>query len=130
MSKYFHPKSWKDESLLRSLQEYEPSLDVKPESCICRNCRTDVSSIGKPGFVPRWRKSTPVEITRQCYVSECTESVSKVTTLADKSSICHMFDTELENSQPAEDASHSDGTHVCVSLRGMVQTPESFPLKV
>lgn len=27
-SKYFHPKSWKDDSLLQSLREYEPCINI------------------------------------------------------------------------------------------------------
>ena len=29
-SKYFHPKTWKDPSLLPCLQEYEPLLKIEP----------------------------------------------------------------------------------------------------
>ena len=78
--KYFHPKSWKDDSALQKLREFEPALDIKPESCICRNCRLDVSCIGESGFIPRWRKmNDPNKIEQQCYVSQCNECVCKIT---------------------------------------------------
>ena len=35
--KYVHPNSWK----ISRLRQYEPSLDVQPDSCICRLCRDD-----------------------------------------------------------------------------------------
>ena len=34
-SKYFHPKLWKDSTLLERLKQHEPSLDILPETCIC-----------------------------------------------------------------------------------------------
>ena len=55
-SKYFHPKSSKANSLLKKLQEYEPTLGIGPDSCICRVCRNEISDIDNDGFSPRWRK--------------------------------------------------------------------------
>ena len=52
-----------------TLQEYEPTLDIRPESCICRPCRNEVSDIGSDGFTPRWRKNN---IMVKCFVSGCT----------------------------------------------------------
>ena len=58
LSKYFHPKSWKNNALLHQLRELEPSVDIQSDSCtcICRPCRDDISKISSSGFVPRWRK--------------------------------------------------------------------------
>ena len=57
-SKYFHPKTWKDDTLVARLKQYvEPDIDIKPDSCICRSCRDDVNKIDNPSFTPRWRKS-------------------------------------------------------------------------
>jgi len=95
MSKYFHPRSWKDDSALQKLREFEPALDIKPESCICRNCWLDVSCIGESGFIPRWRKMNEIE--QQCYVSQCKECVCKITTLSDQSTICSSFGMDKEN---------------------------------
>ncbi len=60
LSKYSHPKSWKDPSLLQQLQAAEPSLNVQPESCICLLCRRDVSDVNDVSFSPRWRKNTGI----------------------------------------------------------------------
>ena len=67
-SKYFHPKSWKDDTLLQSLRDHEPSLNIQPESCICRPCRNDVSHISEDGFIPRWRKQTPQ--LQECWIPD------------------------------------------------------------
>ena len=52
LSKYTHPKSWKDPSLLQVLQTTEPSLALQPESCICVALESR--------FSPRWRKGTGI----------------------------------------------------------------------
>ena len=44
-SKYFHPKSWKDSSLLERLRILEPSLEIQLDSCICRLCRDNMKGI-------------------------------------------------------------------------------------
>ena len=87
-SKYFHPKSWKDHSLLKRLQEYEPTLDIRPESCICRPCRNEVSDIGSDGFTPRWRKNN---IMVKCFVSGCTGTDIKITKITDRETLQAFF---------------------------------------
>ena len=44
-SKYFHPKFWKDPTLLERLKQYEPSLNILSETCICQLCRDDLSNL-------------------------------------------------------------------------------------
>lgn len=89
-SKYFHPKSWKDDTLLQSLRDHEPSLNIQPESCICWPCRNDVSHISEDGFIPRWRKQTN-KGSIECCVPNCTNNVYKVTKLVDKISVCNFL---------------------------------------
>ena len=121
LSKYFHPKSWKDESLIYRLQQFEPTLDIQPNSCICRGCRNDINSIGKDSFVPRWRKDRNLEGTaNECYVSDCMENACKVTTLADKSTACSLFHMELENSEPIETTNSGEGIPLCTYHYGMI----------
>ena len=72
-SKYFHPKTWKDPTLLERLQEYEPSLKITVESCLCRPCRNEVSQIGTSNFIPRWRKSVSTEA-KYCCIPGCSNS--------------------------------------------------------
>ncbi|XP_064384664.1 uncharacterized protein LOC135333611 [Halichondria panicea] len=118
MSKYFHPKSWKDGSLLKKLQEFEPALGINPDSCICRNCRQDVSSIGESSFVPRWRKiNDENEKEQQCYVSECNECECKSTTLADRATICSLFDMNIER---IETPRGTDGIPLCTYHYGVL----------
>ena len=100
-SKYFHPKSWKDASLLERLKQLEPSLNIEPHSCICRPCRNEVKNIMNDGFIPRWRKSNK----GMCFVPKCTHSAQKVTKLANELDILAFFsidDIDKENigSQP------------------------------
>lgn len=82
-SKYFHPKSWKDASLLDCLKQYEPWI----QSCIRRLCRNElnkVKDITNTGFVPRWRKSNK-GITKSCAIPECANTAQKITKLANRS---------------------------------------------
>ena len=91
-SKYFHPKSWKDKSLLEQLRKYEPSTDIKLDSCICRSC----SNICDDSFVPRWRKLRNGEHAK-CYVLGCQNAVHKVTKLVNKASLRNFFCTAEES---------------------------------
>ena len=113
MSKYFNPKSWKDNSLLKCLQEYEPTLDINPESCICRSCRNDVNNIGDDKFVPRWRKHT-ITTEKNCYVPGCNSTASKVTKMTDRATVHTFYCSENESSENenTEDLS-SEGTPLC-----------------
>ena len=94
LSKYFHPKSWKNKALLDQLRELEPSIAIQLDSCICRPCRDDISKITNHGFVPRWRK---VKRSQHCYVPGCSDSVQRVTKLVDKETLCHILDIQTEN---------------------------------
>lgn len=97
LCKYFHPKSWKDPSLLEHLKEFEPSLCIEPESCICRPCYNELKDTGTRNdrFVPRWRKSKGM--TQSCFVPECTNSAQKVTKLANESTLRIFFPIDNEN---------------------------------
>ena len=57
LSKYFHPKTIKDKASLEKLRQLEPMLAIEPSSCICRNCRDDLSKLSESSFIPRWRKN-------------------------------------------------------------------------
>lgn len=75
-SKYSHPKSWKNPSLLQQLQVAEPFLNIQPESCICLLCRRDVSKVSDVSFSPRWRRCT--NIVKLCYIPDCLNTDIKV----------------------------------------------------
>ena len=83
LSKYFHPKSWKDKSLLDNLRKCEPSVNVQLDSCICRPCRDDISRLHDDKFVPRWKRLNNEGI--ECYIQECKNSVYRVTNVVTKS---------------------------------------------
>ena len=90
-SKYFHPKTWKDPSLLPCLQEYEPLLKIELDSCICRSCNNDIKCLSRDGFVPRWRKSQSNSSVRVCVVPGCNDIVYKVTRLVDRVTVSNFF---------------------------------------
>ena len=97
-SKYFHPKSWKDPSKLQHLQELEPSFNVQPDSCICRQCIHDAGRLYEgQNITPRWRKATAVR-KKHCFVSGCTHSNIKVADITERESILEYFKHD-ENTQ-------------------------------
>ena len=83
LSKYFHPKSWKNPDLVAKLQETEPEADIQPDSCICRPCRDDVNKIKNPGYIPRWKRSSKPE-SKCCYPDCKNVSKKKTTKLANQ----------------------------------------------
>ena len=96
LSKYVHPKSWKNAQLLDRLRSYEPNLDIQLDSCICRLCRDDISKISDENFLPRWKKSSQ---RKHCLVPTCDRMSSKVTHLVDQSTLCeimHISGSDLE----------------------------------
>ena len=114
-SKYFHPKSWKDKTLLEHLRKYEPSFDIQPDSCICRLCRDDVSKINYDGFIPRWKKMKRHEHAK-CYIFGCKNSVYKVMKLVNKAGVCDFFGVQIKNTEPT--CSDEDGTALCMEHYG------------
>ena len=90
-SKYFHPKSWKDTSLLERLQILEPSLEIQPDSCICRLCRDDMKNINDEGFTPRWRKVAKKSEIKMCCVPGCVQLFKKNTKLVNREAIVSLF---------------------------------------
>ena len=110
-SKYYHPKSWKDNSLLLSLRDYEPSLNIQPESCICKSCRNDISHISEDGFIPRWRKVVSNKSESECCVPACTNNVYRITKLVDTTSVCKFFSEQDEN--VPESSMHEEGVGLC-----------------
>lgn len=113
-SKYFHPKLWKDPSFLKRLHEYEPALGIRPDSCICRPCRNEVSGIGNENFTPRWRKNAAVIV--KCFVLGCSRGDIKVNKIADRETLQAFF-CGSENSLPmhvsTEIESELEGTPLC-----------------
>ena len=98
-SKYFYPKQWKDATLLESLRQSEPLLNILPDSCICRLCRDDLSKLGNEGHTPRWRRINTKCNTdkRVCYVPDCCNPSIKVIRLASKGTINELFQIPSEN---------------------------------
>ena len=83
-SKYFHPRAWKDDSLLECLKQFEPSFSIQRDSCICRSCNNEVKYITNVQFIPRWRKAKKD-------LPECTQHAHKVTKLVNKQTLSHLF---------------------------------------
>ena len=89
LSKYFHPKTWKNKVVLDQLRELEPSLDIQPDSCICRRCRDDISKLSQSNFIPRWRKQSKSH--DHCYVPGCNLPSQKLTKQVSKEKLCNFF---------------------------------------
>ena len=75
------------------------SIDIKPESCICRSFRDDVSKICDDSFVPRWRKLKNHEHAT-CYVIGCEMPTQKVTKLVNKASLRDFFALQTKMLSP------------------------------
>ena len=87
LSKYFHPKTWKNRASIDKLRELEPNIQL--DSCICRQCKDDVHKLSQSGFIPRWiKKSSPHE---HCCVPECANPAQKVTKLVNNEQLCKIF---------------------------------------
>lgn len=117
-SKYFHLQSMKDNSLLQTLQRYEPSLDIQPDSCICRPCRNELlKDFTEVGFVPRWRK-VDKSPTLTCFVPGCINSATRMTKLASKETLSKFF-SSCENLDPlASPADTEEGIPLCTEHYG------------
>ena len=100
LSKYSHPKSWKNPCLLQQLQAAEPSLNIQPESCICLLCRKDVSSMSDGSFSPRCRKSTYT--VKLCYIPDCQNSCIKLTKSVNVQELARFF--SMENDDANDDS--------------------------
>ena len=95
-SKYVHPKSWKNDQLLAILRAYEPSLNIQPDSCICRLCRDDINKIVDENFIPRWKKRDQKKL---CAVPKCANFSTKCTQMVNRSTLCTLLEiaeTELD----------------------------------
>ena len=95
--KYVQSKSWKNEHLLSRLRQYEPSLDVQPDSCICRLCRDDISKIDDDNFMPRWRKNNQ-KINVSCLIVPIFLQKPHNWLIQDYA-ICLIFQREIQNIQ-------------------------------
>ena len=89
LSKYFHPKTFKNKTSLELLRQYEPELSIDPTSCICRNCRDDICRLSEPSFVPRWKRSHTAS--DKCSIPECSDPSYKVTKLVTSDQLCDAF---------------------------------------
>ena len=67
------PAEWKSEEA----RAYVFSLQVSPQSLVCRPCRKDVTRVlANSKHTPRWAKnSSPVEHVHNCCVHNCGEAV-------------------------------------------------------
>ena len=120
-SKYFHPKSWKDSSLLEHLRRLEPSLEIQLESCICRLCRDDMKGISDENFIPRWKKVAKKNETKDCCIPRCTHVAKKVTRLVDIETIMSLFGVinDASNIPPSASSEHSEqGVGLCAEHYG------------
>ena len=110
-SNYFHPKSWKDPLLLQRLQEFEPSLNIQPESCICPQCRNDVRKLGNDSIPTRWRKNSSVTV-KNCYIHCCTNVDIKVTKLMERQAIVEFFACNTSDSCQSSE-NETEGIPLC-----------------
>lgn len=55
-STYTHPVTWKNKEDLLFLREVEPCLNIKEDSCICRNCRINVATAGNVKLRDAWKR--------------------------------------------------------------------------
>ena len=115
-SKYFHPKSSKDASLLDRLKQFEPSLGIEPDSCICRPCYNESKDIKAGECVPRWRKLSK-GMTQPCFVPGCMNSAQKVTKLANQATIQQFF-SSTSISQSHTMVKDDDGVPLCTEHYG------------
>ena len=97
-SKHFHPKNWKDPTLLEHLQKYEPSLHITSESCLCRPCNNQVSEIGTSNFIPRCRKNVNTQI-KYCCIPGCSNLNIIATTLVSIDSAREFFSQENDSQE-------------------------------
>ena len=104
---YTHPEKWKDRTILSFLESIEPDLSIRPDSCICRNCRDCLASGKKDpeNFSPRWKKES--KHNSVCDVSGCTEPTFKSTKLADRQGISMLLKCALKPIRSGTDDSLS-----------------------
>ena len=76
----------------------EAMLAIEPSSCICCNCRDDLSKLSESSFIPRWRKNRERS---ECSVPECSIFPQKVTKLVTMEQICTIF--SMSNPEPPND---------------------------
>ncbi len=119
-SKYFHPKLWKDPTLLERLKQCEPSLNILPETCICRLCRDDLSKLDDIDYIPRWIKISQTRDKKTCYVPGCSASCYKVTKLASEATLNRLFDAPCENESPLLGKDQHDGCPLCQEHYGVL----------
>jgi len=95
-SRYFHPKTLKDPSILEFLQTYEPDLAIKADSCICRSCKNELIKVKGSDIIPRWRKAIIHKTNENCCIPLClsVENITKCVT--NKLKVLQYFeDTQL-----------------------------------
>ncbi len=103
--KYTHPVKWKDRQLLDFLQSIEKNVQIEPDSCICRNCRENLSCGRKQNdYRPRWINKGVCK--PNCEVIGCGQTASRCTKLANKEEIGRYLKCSLQQSQMQE-------THLC-----------------
>jgi len=100
---------------MQRLRSSEPSLNILPESCICRLCRDDLSKLGNEGHIPRWRN---IEVkmgtgTKICYVPACSNPSFKVTQVANKTTLEKLLDISSENMPPVPASNEEKGYPLC-----------------
>ena len=85
---YSHPIKWKNPSLLPFLRSLEPTLQLQGDTCICRNCRSDLcNGLKDPNnFHPRWKRQVRSS-SQLCEVPQCNEPACINTKLGSQESI-------------------------------------------
>ena len=106
-------------TLLELLKQREPSLDILPETCICRLCRDDLSKLDHKDYTPRWIKISQTRDKKTCCVSGCSAACYKVTKLASKVTLNKLFDTPCENESPLLGNDH-DSCPLCQEHYGVL----------
>ena len=73
------PREWKNEQAVT----YVFSLNLTPNSRVCRPCRDDVTRVvAYPFYVPRWEKGKDGKESSNCCVTGCSSTSVVVTTVA------------------------------------------------
>ncbi len=83
------PAEWRNEQA----RAYVLSLQVTPESFVCRPCRDDVTRVlTNSKYVPRWAKGSASNAnTHHCCVCDCKKAAFVSSTLGNSDQMRHAF---------------------------------------
>ena len=129
--KYTHPVKWRNPDLFNYLKTIEPGLALKPDTCICRNCRDSLISLHKSPvkLCPRWSRVAAASrgTVIICEILKCSESAWRCTKVANKDEIKLHLKCAL-----IPGADNSEETNLCEkhyrSLHKLMK-PDSYKMK-